>query len=121
LDEVSRYARRHPVSFMAIAAGLGMLVGRVARSVKDAGSDDGDSSAASSASLASAPVGTTTPTGGGDVAGGQYTTGGPVTAGGAPVTTGSGYVEGGTGYGAVGGQVPTQTTAPDPYRGEQPG
>jgi ElaB/YqjD/DUF883 family membrane-anchored ribosome-binding protein len=40
LDEVSRYARRHPGTFIAIAAGLGVLVGRVARSAKD--SSDGD-------------------------------------------------------------------------------
>lgn len=44
MDEVSSYARRHPVSFMAIAAGLGLLVGRVARGAKDASSaqDGGD-------------------------------------------------------------------------------
>jgi ElaB/YqjD/DUF883 family membrane-anchored ribosome-binding protein len=42
MDEVSAYARRHPVSFMAIAAGLGLLVGRVARGAKDASSaEDG--------------------------------------------------------------------------------
>ncbi|MBZ2194812.1 hypothetical protein [Occultella gossypii] len=40
LDEVSRYARRHPGTFIAIAAGLGVLVGRVARSAKDASDDD---------------------------------------------------------------------------------
>ncbi|WP_154793980.1 hypothetical protein [Occultella kanbiaonis] len=40
LDEVSRYARRHPGTFIAIAAGLGVLVGRVARSAKDAGDND---------------------------------------------------------------------------------
>lgn len=41
MEEVSAYARRHPVSFMAIAAGLGVLVGRVARSAKDASSHQG--------------------------------------------------------------------------------
>jgi ElaB/YqjD/DUF883 family membrane-anchored ribosome-binding protein len=35
LDEVTRYARRHPGTFIAIAAGLGLLAGRVARSLKD--------------------------------------------------------------------------------------
>ncbi|TDE91554.1 hypothetical protein EXU48_15520 [Occultella glacieicola] len=39
LDEVSRYARRHPGTFMAIAAGLGLLAGRVARGAKEAGGD----------------------------------------------------------------------------------
>ncbi|UNX54764.1 hypothetical protein MF406_00170 [Georgenia sp. TF02-10] len=40
LSEVSRYARRHPGAFMAIAGGLGLLVGRVARGLRDASSDD---------------------------------------------------------------------------------
>lgn len=35
VDEVSRYARRHPGTFLAVAAGLGLLAGRVARSLKD--------------------------------------------------------------------------------------
>ncbi|MFH5821651.1 hypothetical protein [Georgenia sp. AZ-5] len=39
LQEVSRYARRHPGAFMAISAGLGLLVGRVARSMKDESSE----------------------------------------------------------------------------------
>lgn len=47
LEEVSAYARRHPVSFMAIAAGLGLVVGRVARSAKDAGSDESSTGTAS--------------------------------------------------------------------------
>ncbi|MPV36097.1 hypothetical protein [Georgenia subflava] len=38
LDEVSRYARRHPGTFMVIAAGLGLVAGRVARSLKDSSS-----------------------------------------------------------------------------------
>lgn len=41
MDEVAGYARRHPVAFMAIAAGLGLLVGRVVRGVKDADSGGG--------------------------------------------------------------------------------
>ncbi|MCK6211201.1 hypothetical protein KZX45_11665 [Georgenia sp. EYE_87] len=40
LDEVSRYARRHPGTFIAIAAGLGLLAGRVARSLKDESAED---------------------------------------------------------------------------------
>lgn len=40
LDEVKRYARRHPGMFMLAAAGLGLVVGRLARGLKDAGQDD---------------------------------------------------------------------------------
>lgn len=42
LDEVSRFARRRPGAFLAIAAGLGLVAGRVARSLKDeSSSSDG--------------------------------------------------------------------------------
>ncbi|MEE6271853.1 hypothetical protein [Georgenia wangjunii] len=41
LDEVQRYARRHPGTFIAVAAGLGIVAGRLARSLKDNASDDG--------------------------------------------------------------------------------
>ncbi|WP_193311319.1 hypothetical protein [Georgenia satyanarayanai] len=44
LEEVGRYARRHPGTFMLIAAGLGLAAGRIARSVKDMGDDGGDTS-----------------------------------------------------------------------------
>lgn len=40
-DEVRRYARRSPGTFMLIAAGLGLAVGRVARSLKDSDDDGG--------------------------------------------------------------------------------
>ncbi|PYF99074.1 hypothetical protein SAMN05216184_10998 [Georgenia satyanarayanai] len=43
LEEVGRYARRHPGTFMVIAAGLGLAAGRIARSLKDMGDDDGTS------------------------------------------------------------------------------
>lgn len=55
LDEVSRYARRHPVAFMAIAAGLGLLAGRVARSAKDAAGDS--SSGGSGTATSTGPSG----------------------------------------------------------------
>jgi vacuolar-type H+-ATPase subunit H len=42
LDEVSRFARRRPGAFLAIAAGLGLVAGRVARSLKDESSSDDD-------------------------------------------------------------------------------
>lgn len=40
LDEVSRYARRHPGTFIAVAAGLGLLAGRVARGLKDSAAEE---------------------------------------------------------------------------------
>lgn len=45
LGDVSRFARRSPGTFLAIAAGLGLVAGRVARSLKD---DSGSSSASTS-------------------------------------------------------------------------
>lgn len=41
LNEVTSYARRRPGMFMAVAAGAGLLAGRVTRSLKDERSDDG--------------------------------------------------------------------------------
>ena len=35
LDDVRRYARRNPVTFLALCAGAGLLAGRVTRSLKD--------------------------------------------------------------------------------------
>lgn len=37
LDEVKRFARNRPAAFLAVSAGLGLLAGRVARGLKDAG------------------------------------------------------------------------------------
>lgn len=46
LQETKRFARNRPVTFLAIAAGAGLLAGRLARSLKDA--SDGGSSGAES-------------------------------------------------------------------------
>lgn len=43
LSEVTHYARRKPGTFLAIAAGAGLVVGRLARSLKDEASDDAGS------------------------------------------------------------------------------
>ncbi|MCM3660429.1 hypothetical protein M3148_05385 [Georgenia satyanarayanai] len=60
LEEVGRYARRNPGTFMLIAAGLGLAAGRVARSLKDMGDDDADTSGGTSAGVyASGQHGTT--------------------------------------------------------------
>lgn len=40
LEEVQTFARQRPGAFLAIAAGAGLLVGRLARGAKDAASDD---------------------------------------------------------------------------------
>lgn len=40
LTDVKRYASRHPGTFMAVAAGLGLVAGRVARGAKDEHGDD---------------------------------------------------------------------------------
>lgn len=40
LDEVKRFARSRPGTFLAIAAGTGLLAGRMARGIKDVNSDD---------------------------------------------------------------------------------
>lgn len=45
LDDVQRYARQHPGTFIAVAAGLGIVVGRLARSLKDNAADDAGSDA----------------------------------------------------------------------------
>lgn len=54
LSEVTHYARRNPGTFLAIAAGAGLVVGRLARSLKDDASDDADSTAQVTAGSGSA-------------------------------------------------------------------
>jgi len=43
VDEVTRFARQRPGAFLAIAAGAGLLVGRLGRGLKAANDDDGNS------------------------------------------------------------------------------
>ncbi len=40
LDDVRRFAARRPVAFLAIAAGIGLVAGRLTRGLKDAHDDD---------------------------------------------------------------------------------
>ncbi len=92
LDEVQRYARRHPGTFMLIAAGLGLAAGRVARSLKDSGDEDSGSATGTSGGSvgggsAGGPTGTTT----GSPVG--YSTGSPT---GATTGTAPGYTYGGS-------------------------
>jgi len=44
VDEVTRFARQRPGAFLAIAAGAGLLVGRLGRGLKAANDDDSNSS-----------------------------------------------------------------------------
>ncbi len=65
LTDVKRYASRHPGTFMAVAAGLGLVAGRVARGAKDEHGDDSTTHGAPTTSTARpsayhpAPAGTT--------------------------------------------------------------
>ncbi|GAA2032114.1 hypothetical protein WDZ16_02200 [Pseudokineococcus marinus] len=45
LDDVRRFAARRPGTFLALAAGAGVLAGRLGRGLKDSGSDSGAGSA----------------------------------------------------------------------------
>jgi ElaB/YqjD/DUF883 family membrane-anchored ribosome-binding protein len=46
LDEVTRFARQRPGTFLALAAGAGLLVGRLGRGLKAANDDDSNDGAA---------------------------------------------------------------------------
>lgn len=92
LDEVKRFARRNPGTFLLIAAGAGLLAGRLTRGVRDASSDTSDVAGYSSATTTGGyGLADTTPTQ-------SYGTTGSYGAG----TTGAGAAYGaqGTGYDA---------------------
>ncbi len=50
LDDVRRFASRRPGTFLLLAAGAGLLAGRLTRGIRDAGSDESQSRNASPAS-----------------------------------------------------------------------
>lgn len=88
LDEVQRYARRNPGTFMLIAGGLGLAVGRIARSLKDANDEPDTSDLTAGRGYATGYDTGRATTGTGTYVGG--------TAGGDPLgTTGAGTVPGG--------------------------
>ena len=58
VQEVQDFARRSPAAFLAIAAGAGLLAGRMGRGVKDAGSDDSAPAPAPATATPNAPSGT---------------------------------------------------------------
>ncbi len=90
LEEARSFARQRPGTFLAIAAGVGVLAGRLSRSLVDEARDSDDSSGATG-STASGQFGDTngSPTGGTgyDTATGEYGTG---SFGTAPSTAGTG-------------------------------
>ncbi|MFC7546522.1 hypothetical protein [Plantactinospora sp. GCM10030261] len=91
VEDVRGYARRHPVAFLAGAAALGVLAGRLTRGVAAATSDNGPGHSGGNGARAA------------DTAG--YDTAGYDTAG----YGGSGYASGTAGYGGTGAAVPTPT------------
>ena len=84
LDEVKRFARNRPGTFLAIAAGAGLVVGRLTRGMKDAHADDDAPGTAATRSTGTGTYGTA----------GTYGT-----TGAAYGTTGTAYGTTGTTYG----------------------
>jgi hypothetical protein len=56
LDEVRRFARRRPGTFLLVAAGAGIVLGRLTRGLKDASSDDTSFSTSRAASSGTYPT-----------------------------------------------------------------
>lgn len=111
MQDVTAYARRRPGTFLAIAAGLGLVAGRVARSLKDessqptppSGSEEGEGTSTSALSGYQAadpsPDGTAPTTAGYPVVSEAI----PLTAASTPAGTAAGTPSGG--YGVPGGEV----------------
>src|SRR5690606_33431315 len=110
LHEVEDFARRRPGTFLLLAAGAGLLVGRLVRGMKDA-PEAGDGSQERGGAAASGTRGAHAA----PVSGGASGTaaGGPGVTGGTDVTGGTGTtgVSGGTGAaGTTGATAPAGTT-----------
>jgi hypothetical protein len=75
LDEARSFARQRPGAFLAIAAGVGVLAGRLSRGLVDEARDSGDSSGSTSGSVSYGSAGYPATTG-------SYDTGGFGAAGG---------------------------------------
>ncbi|MFC4554620.1 hypothetical protein [Georgenia faecalis] len=130
LDEVQTFARRRPGAFLAIAAGLGVVVGRLARGLKDNSSDEADAGEASypapaygtATSYGTTPGYTTAPTGYGTAPAAGYGTTpgayGTTPAGYATTPTGPGTTSSATGYTTPPADDPALDIAPaesNPY------
>jgi len=61
LEEVQEFARRRPGAFLAIAAGAGVLAGRLTRGLKDADETTGSARATRASATSSSRVATTAP------------------------------------------------------------
>jgi len=109
LHEVEDFARRRPGTFLLLAAGAGLLVGRLVRGMKDA-PDTGDGSQERGGAAASGTRGAHAAPVTGGAAG--TAAGGPGVTGGTGVTgTGTAGVSGGTGAaGTTGATAPAGTT-----------
>ncbi|MEJ5946449.1 hypothetical protein WDZ17_14220 [Pseudokineococcus basanitobsidens] len=85
LDDVRSFAGRRPGAFLALAAGAGLLAGRLARGLKDASSDDTGSSGSTGRTGTSTGTSTTT----GTMSRGYGTAEVPPTTGGTPLAEGT--------------------------------
>lgn len=121
LEEVKRFARNRPGLFLGIAAGAGLLAGRLTRGMKDASSDDGSSTGAPQRTSAYGSGGSAT-YGTGAVYGGTTSSGtGAAYAAGAGAMTGgetttsplSGTAGGAPTYGVEGGSAGYTTSGAD--------
>lgn len=123
VEEIKDFARRRPGTFLAIAAGAGLLAGRLTRGVKDASSGSTGDDTSATHRAPGAPSTPATLAGTGSVAGGTYAepaAGAYGTGSGAYGGTGTGTnAASGSGYGTdtyasgtVGGPAPVAGTAP---------
>ncbi|MGJ9404852.1 hypothetical protein ACHABQ_00810 [Nesterenkonia aurantiaca] len=106
LHEVQSFARRRPVAFLAIAAGVGFAAGRLTRGLKQNHADDAHQSSSTSNHRATRASGS------------PARTSTPDTPAGAPAGPASGPAPGtsaGTASGPVPGTIPAGST--DPYAG----
>jgi len=94
LHEVADFARRKPGMFLAIAAGAGVLAGRLTRGIKDAPSTPSSGRTSGSAGLAGSTTGLSTPSAGS--AGGSPAATTQDLSGVLGAATGPGVVSGGT-------------------------
>jgi len=116
LHEVTGFARRKPGTFLAAAAAIGFLGGRLTRGLAAEASDDttGNGSNGSGAGYGDAPA-TTYNTGAGNGLAGSQTTAGPSDGSTAPRASGTDFSTGSTGYNpGPATAAPAATTQPTP-------
>lgn len=120
LHEVTSFARNKPGTFLAAAAAIGFLGGRLTRGLAAEAHDDGSGNGSSSGSgVAGAGYGvapaTTYNTGTGNGMAGSQTTAGPADGSSVPRASGTDFSTGGTGYNpGPATAAPAATTQPTP-------